>query len=159
MWGSRSRVWLIDMTLKDATLKGKKGTNGYLCQGENHSLFIHYPFVINSNAFKKLFKVFDCLLKRLNICPQYIWQALILLMRIEEWAFRGIIKKNYFYICMRKFSEHTWNVCFVVQTNNNYLLDFFGLPLQFNLSISFTHTYSEQMLPFSISGPWAKQQK
>ena len=55
------------MTLKDETLKGKKGTHGYLCQGENHLLFIHYPFIINSNAFKKPFKVFDCLLKRLNI--------------------------------------------------------------------------------------------
>ena len=93
------------MTLKDETLKGKKGTHGYLCQGENHLLFIHYPFIINSNAFKKPFKVFDCLLKRLNICPQYIWQAVTLLMRIEECAFCGI-KKNNFYICMRKFLEH-----------------------------------------------------
>lgn len=139
MRGWRSRVWLIDMTLKDETLKGKKVTHGYLCQGENHSLFIHYPFIINSNAFKKPFKVFDCLLKRLNICPQYIWQALTLLMRIEECAFWGI-KKIISTYAWGNFSSIRWNVCSVVQfTNNNYLLDFFGLPLQINLSISFTH--------------------
>ena len=53
MRGWRSRVCLIDMTLKDETLKGQKGTHGYLCQGENPT---HYSFIIHSLSIQMLSK-------------------------------------------------------------------------------------------------------
>ena len=104
MRGWRSRVWLIDMTLKDETLKGKKGTHGYLCQGENHLLFIHYPFIINSNAFKKPFSV------RLLVEEVEYLSTIYLASRNFVDENRRVCflwdKKNNFYICMRKFLEH-----------------------------------------------------